>query len=832
MDGALSYADNIVIQKDNVAESRRGFGKYNEYLDLGSINGSISQIFSFKDTLLVHHSSTLSRDNEDGTWTDYSGSFVSPSNYKMRSIEEAQNFYVTTTTGIQKLDQPTSEFYQAGVVPSLDGFGSVSGSTGWFTTGTAVAYRMVWTRKDSNDNLIIGAPSSRVIVANSSGDSSNVALTFLVPGGIDAANYKYQIYRSPLTEQITDEPTDELQLVLSGTPSACEVAAGEFVILDNVSDTLKGSFLYTSPSQEGIGNSNYEPPKCKDMCAFKNHVFYANTETKYTYSVNLLGTGTDGLALNDTITIASIVYKAASAEVSASGFFKLYNTGSPASDIENTALSLVKVINKYAANTVVYAYYMSGYDDLPGKIRIQSRTLGGDTFYVLSSNGSAWSPTLPASGTTEAATNDASLNRVYISKDQQPEAVPLLNCIDVGSANKAIKRIVALRESVFIFKEDAIYKVTGENISSFRATLHDNTTSILAADSAVVFNNTVFCMSLQGVISVSEAGVQVVSRNIEQELLELIQMPAFETTTFGISYESDRSFILFCINSQSQTFPTQAYVYNAFTNSWCRWTYSATSGLVSPVDDKLYLGGKEAGYEQYWVFRERKTFTIKDFVDTDYSISITAAGLIVNNVVLINVNRTDDCVLGYWLVQTDAATQEESIGKIIFIDEVNNRIRLESSSSRQFDNNPANVSVIYKPITCRAKYVMNTAGNPAMIKQFREATFFFRNDTAAQLKIGYETSLRPGYESTESNIYNIGLWGQEGWGETPWGGIDDCYFQPLRVGIPRNKQRCIGISFSVESENAFSPFALAGLGATFELISERIPYRSRIAGKA
>jgi len=829
VNGALAYADNIVVSKDNIAESRRGFNKYNEYLDLGGINGTISNLYSYQDTLIAHHDSYLSKDAGDGTWTQFSDTFESPSDYKMRGIEENENLYITTSTGVKKLDSIDNEFYDAGVVPSLDGFGSATGNSGWFSTGTAVAYRMVWTREDENENLVIGAPSSRFVVTNSSGDSSNVALTFLVPSGVDTT-YKYQIYRSNMTETITDEPNDELQLVLSGNPTADEITAGEFEILDNVSETLKGSFLYTSPSQEGIVNANYEPPLCKDITVFKNHTFFANTETKYTYYLTLLGTGSDGFDEGDTITIDSITYTASSTEDSANAIFELVDTGSPASDIESTALSLTRVINKYSGNTTVYCFYISGYDDLPGKMMLQARSLGGDTFYLTSSNGDPWNPTLPSSGTTEAATNDAKQNRIYISKNQQPESVPLLNYLDVGSANKAILRILSLRESIFIFKEDGIYKITGENISNFRVTLHDNTTKILAPDSAVTFNNTVFCMSLQGVISVSEAGVAVVSRNIEQELLELIQYDNFNTTTFGISYESERSYVLFCINSNSHTFPVQAYIFNSFTNTWARWTFRATSGLVSPVDDKLYLGGKEAGYEQYWVYQERKSFTVNDFVDDDWGVTIDLVISTSGTTTVLQVNRTDDCVVGYYIVQTDAGDQETAIGKITEIDTDTNYVTVTVSSDRAFDNNPSNLSTIYKPITCRAKYVMNTAGNPGLIKQFREASFFFRNDTASELVIGYETSLRPGYESTTSNIYNIGLWGQGNWGDQSWGGVDDTYIQPLRVGIPRNKQRCIGISFSVESSNAFSPFALSGISAQFENISERVAYRGRVSG--
>lgn len=830
VDGALAYADNIVITKDNIAESRRGFDKFNEYLELGSISGTISQLYSYQSTLIAHHNNILSRDNGDGTWTDYTGTYTPSSDYKMRAIEENQNFYVATNSGVKKLDSVTSEFYNAGVVSSLDGFGSTSGTTGWMTDNTSVAYRMVWTREDANENLVIGAPSSRLIVSNNTGFACNVKLTFLIPSAI-TTSYKYQIYRSPLTAAYNAEPTDEMQLVLTGTPASGEIAAGEFILLDSVSDALKGATLYTSPSQEGVLASNYEPPLCHDICTFKNHTFYANAETKYTYSLVLLGTGTDGLNTADTITVNSITYTASSSEVSASGIFKLYNTGDPAGDIQNTALSLVRVVNKYASNTGIYAYYMSGFEDLPGKIRFQARALGQSVFYVTSSKSACWTPSLPSSGTTEAATNEAKVNRVYFSKNQQPESVPLLNYLDIGSANKEILRVIPLRDSIFVFKEDSIYKITGESAFNFRATLHDSTTKILAPDSAVAFNNTVFCMSLQGVISVSESGIAVVSRNIEQELLQLIQHSNFNTTTFGISYESERSYILFVINTATNDFPNQAYVFNSFTQTWVRWTLTATSGFVNPVDDKLYLGKKEVGYSQYWVYKERKTFTVNDFVDDSWGITITSTAVdATGEYIVLGVNRTDDCVVDYWIVQTDSVSQATSLGKIISVDTVGLTVTVDVTSSRAFTTYVGDLAYVYKPITCRAKYVMNTAGNPGILKQFQEATFFFRNDTAAEITIGYETSLRPGYESTDTRIYNIGLWGQGNWGLQPWGGVDDTYIQPLRVGIPRNKQKCIGISLSVESANAFSPFALAGVAVQFEPLSARIPYRGRVAG--
>ena len=819
VDGALSYADNIVIDKDNISESRRGFQKYGQYLDLGDYDHTINTFFNFDDKLLVHYDNKIALDSEaNDPWIDYSGTYEQPDvGFRVRGLELNRNLYVNTSEGIKKLSATDGNFSQAGVVRSLDGFGSASGTTGWFDDAKSVAYRMVWGIYDDNKNLILGAPSSRLVVANTSGNSTEVALTFLIPEEI-TVNHFYQIYRSNLTEGILDEPNDELQLVLEGKPSAAEITAKEFTVLDTLVDDLKSATLYTSPSQQGIANGNDQPPYCKDMCSFKNHVFYANTKTRHRLSLSLIGASGGGFNIDDTITIDGVTYTGKASEDAAQDEFEVSDSASPAIAIDETALSLVKVINKSPSNTGIYAYYLSGFEDIPGKILFERRSLDGASFTAISSAGHAFSPLIPASGTNadNVSDNEVKQNRVYISKEQQPEAVPLFYFLDVGSANQSIKRVLALRDSVFVFKDDGVFRITGESINNFRVTVFDNNVKLLAPESAVNFNNTVFCMTLQGVVSISDSGIAVVSRNIEQELLKLIQFPNFANTTFGVSYESERKYILFCISSTNQDYPTQAYVYNSFTNAWTRWTITATCGIINSNDDKFYYGGKLVGYSSAWVHKERKTFTSDDFVDDDWGVSITN----VNSSTLLTLNRTDDAAVGYWVRQFLVDTQEYVLAKITAVDTVNVRITVSPASS-DWSTDPANPVTIYKPITCRAKWVANTAGNPGLLKHFREATLFFRQDSLADLKIGYETNYQPGYTFTEMSTVNTGLWGGFAWGTYPWDGLDDTFNQPIRVGVPRNKQRCLWISFSVEGANAFSSFALSGISANFEVVSER-----------
>jgi hypothetical protein len=64
----------------------------------------------------------------------------------------------------------------------------------------------------------------------------------------------------------------------------------------------------------------------------------------------------------------------------------------------------------------------------------------------------------------------------------------------------------------------------------------------------------------------------------------------FPTATFGLSYESEREYLLCLPSSNTDQTATQIYVYNWLTQAWTHWLISPTAGLVSfQPDNKLYL---------------------------------------------------------------------------------------------------------------------------------------------------------------------------------------------------------------------------------------------------
>jgi len=232
------------------------------------------------------------------------------------------------------------------------------------------------------------------------------------------------------------------------------------------------------------------------------------------------------------------------------------------------------------------------------------------------------SPTVDAFKGTEKSDNEKKPNRVYYSKDSIPEAVPALNYFDIGAKDKSIDRIIALRDSLFILKQDGVYRLSGTDVANFSVTLSDASSPIIAPDSVAVLNNKIFVLTTQGIVSIGEGGTDIESRNIEEDILfpTSNNFSSFSTQAFGIASESDRSYYLWLPTVVADTVATQCYRFNVFTKAWTRWDIAKTCGIVKNDDDKIYLGASDTNY----VEKERKNFLRTDYADREFSNIILA----------------------------------------------------------------------------------------------------------------------------------------------------------------------------------------------------------------
>ena len=865
-DGALSEAKNVVIDRESIAEVRRGQAQYGD-----ALTGIPQKLFNYRNTLIVHANNTLAYDSGNGVWSAYSTPCIAPdANTRVRAIESNRNIYFTSNTGILKLDSVTGNIISAGTPQGLDSVGSTVGTSGWFTNNTNVGYRVVWGYVDLNGNLILGAPSQPVTVSNSSGGTRNTTLTFTVPSGI-TTSYYYYIYRSPMSADVATSPSDEMQLVIQSQPTSAELTAMSITVTDATPDDLKGAYLYTSPSQEGISKSNEIPPYATDMDVFRGYTFYANIRGKQRLLIDLIGAGYPSLTANtnananttisstsiknlgntaylvagmrvkhpafagntrivtvdsgtqvtvnsaatvsnnaatiefgDIITVANVEYYAASATVVSNNEFKITSSGTPADNIESTSLELVRVINSSPSNNLVYGYYLSGFSDLPGKLNIQERGAGGVTFYATSTRGASFNPVMPTSGTTVSSDNDAKQNRIAISKFQQPEAVPLLNALDVGSANFPIRRIVALRDSLFVFKQDGVFRVTGDTTENFSVSLFDATILLKVPESAIAFNNRVYAFTDQGVAAISDSDSAIVSRAIEISLLELSssEYPNFVNASFAVGYEAERKYIFYTVTNTTDTYATQAWVYNTFTNTWTQWDTARSCGIVNRIDDKLYT----ASPVTYQVYKERKTFTVNDYADEEYPITIvsyTATSLTLADATSLAAGMT--------------ITQNQSRSIITGVDLETNSITVESNVTW----NVAATATAYAPIDVRLQFTPIDAQNPGILKQFQELTFLFSDARFNSMSVGFSTNFSKDPEFTEIVVSASGGWGTFQWGGAPWGSGGTSGDLALRTFVPIEKQRGLWLNLALKNKESFTAFGFQGASIMMNPMSSR-----------
>lgn len=398
--------------------------------------------------------------------------------------------------------------------------------------------------------------------------------------------------------------------------------------------------------------------------------------------------------------------------------------------ITETARSLVRVIN-FNSLSAVNGFYVSGTDDLPGKMTFERKNLLDIPFYLAISDSNLsgeFTPELPVivdvstitfsagvgsnakittasphgliTGTdiyisspdttpafagkykitvtsstqftvpvvitaedtpstnsffykaTVSSNNATTINRLYFSKYNQPESVPNTNYIDIGPKDKAILRILSLRDNLFVMKEDGIYIVSGQLAPNFNVRLLDRNAVLTAPDTAVALNNQIFALADQGIVGITESGAPIVSRLIEDKI-KAVANPKFnfKSLAFGVGYETDRSYLIWLPTKLADEVATQCYRYNLFEQTWTRWTVSATCGLVKEVDDKMYLGSGDRSY----IYQERKTNDRTDHADRSLARNITQSGYNSTTQTIV-VSSVADLDVGDVIVQNQTVT--------------------------------------------------------------------------------------------------------------------------------------------------------------------------------
>jgi hypothetical protein len=252
--------------------------------------------------------------------------------------------------------------------------------------------------------------------------------------------------------------------------------------------------------------------------------------------------------------------------------FLLYNRGTDAQNIANTALSFIRTLNRCTANTWWDAFYNSNSSDPVGKIAIISRDLSAATFYLVvnsAATGGCFTPTIPTAGTTYESANDQWENGIMWSKQGQSEAVPIINIKRVKSADDPIIGVVGLRDSLFVIKrKDGLTKMTGDSESNFSWDTFDDTVTCLQRYSIAKSENSIFFFSDSGFVKVSDVGAELIGRDKEKDDLKPVDVAGFESAGYGWYYETQKCYKIATYKDEDSTACDLVQVYNPVTQAW------------------------------------------------------------------------------------------------------------------------------------------------------------------------------------------------------------------------------------------------------------------------
>jgi hypothetical protein len=590
-DGALLEAVNVEIGRDNAIQPRRG-------MDLVNNSVALSHLFKYGDNLLAYNGPTnrLYKSTDLGTtWTALSGPLI----YEMQdgtnpkvipSAETARSVFFGTTRGVLCLDDISGSPRTSGVAPATDLSLQLSGAGTAVPNNTQVAYRFVYGRKDASGRLLLGTPSSRVVLSNTAGSAQDVIVTVGIPAEIDDGTHFVQVYRTSASADQNTDPGDECYLINEFIQGSGGINTTS-TITDSTPDGLGGASLYTNPSQETILSGNERPPLAYDIAMFGGAAWYADVTFPARGVINLLGcSGSAGLHDGDTITINGTVFTAAipasgGQDVSARKFL-LSNTFGPDKDMRATTTSLVTVVSR---NSTLAGVFISDVSEpapsgVPGHISIQSRDPTAN-LTVTVSRASAWSPS-----TGLSVLPIRTPNGLVYSKQGQPDAIATslaLSPILVGSALEPIKRIIPTRNSLWVLKTDGVWRVTGQ-AGQFDVQPFDPTTSILCPKGAVALDNQAYFLADSGVVRVSETGVEIVSRPEEQTVRKYSR---YLQTVNAVARETDHKYILWSSYTNAaypDTETREGLVFDNLTDTWTsRDDYSPNGAVVNSDTNQL-----------------------------------------------------------------------------------------------------------------------------------------------------------------------------------------------------------------------------------------------------
>lgn len=330
--------------------------------------------------------------------------------------------------------------------------------------------------------------------------------------------------------------------------------------------------------------------------------------------------------------------------------------------------------------------------------------------------------------------------RLMWSKTLQPESVPAVNYIDIGSSEEPILGLATTRDSLFVLKTDGVWRVTGNDPESIRIDEFDRSLRIIHPRAFTTYQNDVWLWSTHGIVKFNDGGSQSMSDTTIRDAIEPNQLNVYSRAKAGtyiggcfMGSCATEGVVVVGVPAIDETatnaIAEYAYVYEARTGAWVRWQQalqetSSTIVWTSFGEDmgSMVFGGGGGGL--MWA----------DSSNYDFSASRTITGAASNVEGPDGVTYPGFCDavsgadVGYRLIRGG-----------------NPWVLFSAPSGETLSANISNgAATLQTPYECRVEWVALTAGNPAQLAHWRDVHVMLGDATALPgMTFGFETERVP-----------------------------------------------------------------------------------------
>jgi hypothetical protein len=448
------------------------------------------------------------------------------------------------------------------------------------------------------------------------------------------------------------------------------------------------------------------------------------------------------------------------------------------------------------------AYELS--DELDGKATVSAfgdgattawtfivETYGSDvtSLTVKTSNANAISSRID--GTTgKTGQERGSVATLAWSKPGELEHVPPGYFAEIGAPDKAIERVIAARDSLFVFKEDGVWRVSGYSPDTLQIDEYDRTMRLIHPDAACEWDGMVAAWTNKGVRIIGDGGSQEISTPI-RNIIEAAGNTHAGQNAMGVQLCGwvDRGLLLLSIPADESTgYAEYIYCWSQRTGAWTRWTHEkpiTSAGILGPI---LVAGTKAPSAAA----RASILINFDESYDITTSVTVSAA-------------------TGTLVVISAGSGWTPAVGDILRQSSVDYAVTEVESATRFYVHQSGVTAAVAAALTrtpMRVAWTVRDAKNAGVQKHWRESTLLLGSASGLVSNDNSFTSDRSATAGTSSTTFDYT--------------VDDEQMT-IRTRVPREARRCGRLAHQLTLTGAKPGWALHGASYVYEPMGTRFP---------